>query len=134
MFPQVPCPVEPLAKSSFKKQTNNYLLIYFCSHWKPVVVPGLSLVVVPRLLIAVASLVAQHWLQGVWASGVAAHGLNSCGSRALEHQLNSCVSQAQLLRGTWDLPGAGMCPCVGTQILSHWTTREVLKVSIYIRS
>ena len=107
----MPCPVETLAKVSFKKQTNSYLLIYFCSHWKLVVVPGLSLVVVPGLLIAVASLVAEHWLQGVWASGVAACGLNSCGSRALEHRLNSCVSQAQLLRGMWDLPGAGMNLC-----------------------
>ena len=92
MFPQVPCPVEPLAKVSLKKKKKTCLLICFCSHWKLVVVPGLSLAVAPGLLIAVASLVAEHWLRGVWASVVAACGLSSCGSRALEHRLNSCVS------------------------------------------
>ena len=28
--------------------------------------------------------------------------------KALEHRLNSCGSQAQLLRGMWDLPGSGI--------------------------
>ena len=36
---------------------------------------GCSLFVVYRLLIPVASLVVEHWLQGRWASGVAAQGL-----------------------------------------------------------
>ena len=45
------------------------------------------------LLIMVASLVADHGLQGMWAS-VAARGLSICGSQALEHKLSSCGSQA----------------------------------------
>ena len=31
---------------------------------------------------------------GAWASVVAAHGLNSCGSRDLERRLSSCGAQA----------------------------------------
>ena len=35
-------------------------------------------------------------------------GLSSCGSQALQHRLNSCGARAQLLCGTWDLPGSGI--------------------------
>jgi len=35
-------------------------------------------------------LIAELDLQGIQASAVAAHGLSSCSSRALEHRLNSC--------------------------------------------
>ena len=35
-------------------------------------------------------------------------GLRSCGSQALKHRLNSCGARAQLLCGTWDLPGSGI--------------------------
>ena len=45
--------------------------------------------VVHGLLIAVTSLV-EHQLWGGWPSVVAAHGLSSCGSWALEHRLGSC--------------------------------------------
>ena len=48
---------------------------------------GCSLAVVCRLLIAVASLVAGHGLQGVWASGAVAHGLRSFGSQTRELQV-----------------------------------------------
>ena len=48
---------------------------------------GFSLVVVYRLLIAVASLVVERGLWGVRASFVA-HGLSSCSSWSLEHKLN----------------------------------------------
>ena len=47
-----------------------------------------SLVKVCRLLIALASLIAGHGLQSVWASVVVARGLGSCGSQAIEHGLN----------------------------------------------
>ena len=43
-------------------------------------------------------------------SVVVARGLGSCGLRALEHRLSSCGARAWLLRGMWDLPGAGMEP------------------------
>ena len=46
----------------------------------------------------------------MWASIVVAHGLSSCGSRALECRLSSCGAWALLLRGTWDLPGPGLEP------------------------
>ena len=39
---------------------------------------------------------------GSWAS------FSSCGSRALEHRLNSCDSWAQLLCNMWDLPRSGI--------------------------
>ena len=53
---------------------------------------GYSLVVVCRLLIVTASLVAQHRLQGLWASVIVAYRLSSCNSWALEHR---CGSVAQ---------------------------------------
>ena len=71
---------------------------------------GCSLVAVSRLLIAVASLVAEHGLQGAWALVAVARGLSSCGSQALEHRLSSCGTQAQLLRVMWDRPRLGMEP------------------------
>ena len=51
-------------------------------------------VVVMHGLTAVASLVAEHRLQGMWASGAVAGGLRSCSSQAFEHRLNSCSAQA----------------------------------------
>ena len=39
---------------------------------------------------------------------VVAHGLNSCGSPAPEHRLNSYDQCAELLCGMWDLPGSGI--------------------------
>ena len=59
---------------------------------------GLSLVTASRvvrgLLIVVASLCCGAQAIGEWASVVVAHGLNSCGSWALEHRLSSCGAQA----------------------------------------
>ena len=54
---------------------------------------GYSPAEVLGLLIAVASLAAEHGLEGAWASVAAARGLRGCGFWALEHRLNSC--------GTW---------------------------------
>ena len=53
---------------------------------------GYSLVVVCRLLTAVASPVKEQGLWGLWASAVAAHELSSCSSWALGHKLNSCAT------------------------------------------
>ena len=47
---------------------------------------GLLFLVVCGLLIAAASLVAEH---GLWHAG-----FSSCGSRALERRLSSCGAQA----------------------------------------
>ena len=63
---------------------------------------GLLFVVVCGLLIAVGFSCCGAWALGAWTSVVVAHGLSSCGSRALEHRLSSCGARAQLLRGIWD--------------------------------
>ena len=60
-----------------------FLSIYFWPDWIFVAVCGLLLLVVCRFLVAVASLVAEHGLQGTWASVVVVHGLSSCGLVAL---------------------------------------------------
>ena len=54
---------------------------------------GYSEFAVSGLLVAVASLVSEHRLQGTRASAAVARGLSSCGSRAVEHRLSS--------RGAW---------------------------------
>ena len=63
-----------------------------CGEW------GLLFVVVCGLLIAVASCCRARapgvWAPGMRASVVVAHGLSSCGSRALERRLSSCGAQA----------------------------------------
>ena len=43
--------------------------------------------------------VGEPELWGARASVVAAHGVSSCGSRALEHMFSSCGTQPQLLQG-----------------------------------
>ena len=63
-----------------------------------------------RLLTAVVPLAVEHRLEGTRASGVATRGLSSCGSRALEHRLNSSGARSQLLYSMWDLPGSGIKP------------------------
>ena len=55
---------------------------------------GYSEFAVCGLLVAVASLVSEHRLQGTRASAAVARGLSSCGSQALEHRLNSCGAWA----------------------------------------
>ena len=69
---------------------------------------GYSLVAVCGLLMALASLVAEHRLQGVRASVIMAHRFGSWNSSALEHKLNSCSTWAQFLHGMWNLPRLGI--------------------------
>ena len=85
-----------------------------CSEW------GLLFVTVPGLLTAVASPVAEHGLQDMWASIVAECGLSSYGSQALEHRLSSCGTRAQLLCGMWIFPDQGLNPC-----LLHWKVNSL---------
>ena len=91
-----------------------------CLHWAFPAACGLSLAVASRgssccsvitmyeLLIAVASLFAEHRLQGAWALVFVPCGFSSGDLRALEHRLSSCGSGAQLLPSTWDLLRPGM--------------------------
>ena len=88
---------------------------------------GLLFVEVRRLLIAVASLVAEHGLQGARASVVVALGLSSCGS------------WAQLLCGMWDLPGPGLEPVSRALAGGFLTTAPpgkplyaILKLTMYL--
>lgn len=78
----------------FLKNNFVYLLIFLLSWvvvalrmFSPVAAHGsCALVVVLRLVIAVAALVVEHRLQWLW------HSLTSCGSGALEHMGFSCCS------------------------------------------
>ena len=71
--------------------------------------------VVRGLLIAVASLVAKHRLWGAQASGVAASGLRSCGSWALEHGVCSCVPRLSCFVARGIIPDQESNLC-----LLHW--------------
>lgn len=85
---------------------------------------GYSLVAMQRLLVAVASL--------VWSTGSRVHGLQQLwlmGSRTC--RLSSHSPRAKWSHGMWDLNSQTRdqtgVPCMGRQILNHWTTREVLQ-------
>ena len=68
---------------------------------------GSFLVVMCRLFV-VASLVAAHRLESVWASVAVVCALSSCGCWTLEPRLSSCGLWAQLLHGMWDPPSPGI--------------------------
>ena len=96
-----------------------------CEGFSLVVVGGgYSLASVHGLLV-VASLMVQG-LQGTQASAVAACGLSSCGSWALEHRLKSCGVWTWFLCSMWDLAGPSWIfldqthvSCIGRWILCH---------------
>ena len=94
---------------------NLYLIYVFLAVLGPCCCLGFLLTVVSGATVqlwyvVVASLAAQCGFQGAWASVVTAHGLSSWRSQALEHKLSSCLVQAQLLLGTWDLPRSRIKP------------------------
>ena len=70
---------------------------------------GLLFVVVHGLLIAVASLVAEHGVEDAQTPVVTAHEGGS-GDVGLEQGLSSCASLAQLPSDLQDLPGPGIEP------------------------
>ena len=87
-----------------------------CAGFSLVVASGGNfLVAVCRLLIAVASLVAEQRLWGSWASVVAAHGLSSWGSQTLEHRLSSAVHGLSCSAACGIFPDRGSKLC-----LLHW--------------
>ena len=55
-----------------------------------------------------------HW-RLLWSMGSRHSGFSSCGSPDLKHRLSSGGAQAQLLRGTRDLPRPGIEPVSPTQ-------------------
>ena len=68
---------------------------------------GFSLVAAHGFLIVVASLV-EHVLQGAQALVVAAHGLSSCSSQALEHRLSGWVLGLSCSEARGIFPGQGL--------------------------
>ena len=98
----------------FKKN----LFIYFWPSWVFVAVHRLSLVAasgghspaVHRFLTVVASLIAQHGLQGILHSPqqLWPAGLSRCSLRSLECRLIACGTWAQLPCSMWDLPEPGI--------------------------
>ena len=71
------------------------------------------------------------WAIGAQTSVVAARGLSSYGSRALECRLSSCVHglSCSAACGIF-LDRARTCvPCIGRQIFNHCTTREALQLT-----
>ena len=79
---------------------------------------GYSLVAVGRLLIAVASLAAEHG----WALGHI--GFSSCSSRTLELRLRRA---AYGLSYVWDLPGPGIEPASPELAGGYFTTKPPRK-------
>jgi len=59
--------------------------------------------------------------------------ISSCDSGTLEHRLNGCGPQAQLLHGVWNLPRSGtelMSPALTGKFI--WTTREIQPTSLHL--
>ena len=75
------------------------------------------------VLIAVASAVADHRLEGAWTSAVLTCRLSSCSLRFLECGLSSCGTRAELLQGMWDLPRPGVKP-MSPALASKFLTTE----------
>ena len=71
--------------------------------------------------------VLKFWLCWVFIVLLRVFLLQTSGSEV--HRLSSCPQVGQLLQGTWDLSSPTRdrtsAPCTGSQILNHWTTREV---------
>ena len=92
-----------------------------CVGFSVVVVSGdYSAVVMCRLLTTQASLVVEHRLYGIQASVVETHRLQSTDSVVEVYTLN-CPGAC----GIFSDQGSNQCPCIGRQVLNHWTTREV---------
>ena len=102
-----------------QKQYSLYLFVHIFGCPGSQLLYGLSLAAVHRLLIAVASLV-QH---GLWTHGL--QQLQLLGSRAQAQQLWHMGLVALWHVGSSHIREGTRVPCIGRQILSHWTMREV---------
>ena len=125
-----------LDSTTFLKIKFIYLFIYFWLCWVFVAARRLSLVAVSRgysslwctgfslrwlLLRSTGSRHVGFSSCSTRASVVAARGLSSCGSRALERRLSSCGARALLLCSMWDLPRPGLkpvCPALADGFLT----------------
>ena len=88
-----------------------YLFIYFWLCWVFIATCGLSLVVASGSYSSLRCTgFSLQWLLLLQSTGSRHAGFGSCGSRALEHRLNSCGTRASFLCGMWDLPRPGFKP------------------------
>ena len=83
-----------------------YFIYYL--HWLFVAGHRLSLIVVYGLLIVVTSLEA---VQRLWASIVAAHGVSSCSSQALQHGSVAVTHGLSCPKACGIFPSQGLNPC-----------------------
>ena len=84
---------------------------HFWLRWVFIATRGLSLVVASRVSSSLRCTgFSLRWLLLMRSMGSRCVGFSRCGTRALERRLSSCGAWAQLLRGTWDLPGPGLKP------------------------
>ena len=81
--------------------------LHHCAGFSLVVAKG-GYALVPGLLGAVSSLVAERRLWVLGASVVAARGPGSCSSQAPEHRRGRRGTRAYLLRGRWNPPRSGI--------------------------
>ena len=101
-----------------------FLRIYFWPRWAFVAVCGLSLVTENGATLQLwYEGFSLQWLLLLGSAGSRHSGFNSCGSWALEHRLNSCSTQAQMLCGMWDLPKSGIEP-VSPALAGRFFTTE----------
>ena len=75
-----------------------------------------------QLLFAVLGF-SLRWFLLLLSTGSRHEGFSGCSTWALEHRLNSCSTQAQLLCGMWDLPALGMEP-VSLALADEFFTTE----------
>ena len=78
--------------------------------------------------------VAQHRLQGTWASAVAESGLSGCSSQALEHRPCSRGPAAPRPVGSSWVRNQTRVSYTSRQILYQWVTREAHDLSILMLS
>lgn len=102
----------------------------FCSHGEQGLLASCEEV---QASLAVASLVAEHGLEGTRASVITARGLSGCSSRAqstgsavMARGLTCCTACGIFLD-----QGFNQCPCNGRQILNLWATREFLYTVLF---
>ena len=110
------------------------LFIYLWLHWVFVAARGLSLVAVCGLLIAVASLVAEHGLQGFSSCGMGARQLWLAGSGWQAQQLWCTGLVAPWHVGSSRTRARTRVPCIGRRILNHCATREVPVLQFFFLS
>ena len=115
-----------------------FLFNFFGLHWVFVALCHLSLVAVSGGTLH-CGVRASHCSDfsccgvqalGTWASVVAAWGLSSCSSQALDHGLNSCAAQAHLLYSMWNLPGSGIKP-VSPALTGRFSSTAPLRKSCW---